>query len=98
MESQVAAMVSFGNLGGLRSFQLCEIQAGDLLGDIVSQFGPDGWCSDPSCISVKISTTKSGGFDKFLAKYDSSNKIQIPGYLVDLFSNWDRPRKGYQQR
>ena len=30
------------------------------------------------------------------AKYDSSNKIQIPGYLVDLFSKGDSPRKYYQ--
>ena len=31
-----------------------------------------------------------------LAKYDSNNKIQIPGYLVDLFSLKDSPRKDYQ--
>ena len=31
-----------------------------------------------------------------LAKYDSSNKIQIPGYLVDLFSKGDSPRKDYR--
>ena len=77
MESQVAAMVSFGNLGALRSFQLCEIQAGDLLGDIVSRFGPEGWCHDPSCISVKISITKSGGFDKFSLRNSISLVMRV---------------------
>ena len=31
-----------------------------------------------------------------LAKYDSSNEIQIPGYLVDLFSYEDSHRKDYR--
>jgi hypothetical protein len=29
-------------------------------------------------------------------KYDSLNKIQTSGYLVDLFRLWDSPRKDYQ--
>ena len=33
-----------------------------------------------------------------LAKYDSCNKILRIRVLVDLFSKWDRPRKGYQYR
>ena len=39
-----------------------------------------------------------GRFVSLLAKYDSSNENQIPGYLIDLFSYWGRPRKGYQHR
>jgi hypothetical protein len=35
-------------------------------------------------------------FHTTLAKYDSSNEIQIPGYLVDLFSYGDSPRKDYR--
>ena len=31
-----------------------------------------------------------------VAKYDSNNKIQIPGYLVDLFTLMDSPHKDYQ--
>ena len=31
-----------------------------------------------------------------LAKYDYDSKVQIPGYLVDLFSLMDSPRKDYQ--
>ena len=68
-EVPVAVMVSFGTPGGLRSYQLCEVQDSSLLGELVSQFAPDGWSSgganDQSCICVKISSTKSGGFDKF---------------------------------
>ena len=30
-----------------------------------------------------------------LAKYDSCNKIQIPGYLVNLFRLYGRPRKDF---
>ena len=33
-----------------------------------------------------------------MAKYDSCNKIQSSGYLVDLFSKQDSPRKDYQLR
>jgi hypothetical protein len=31
-----------------------------------------------------------------IAKYDSNNKIQIPGYFVDLFTLMDSPRTDYQ--
>ena len=66
-EVPVAAMLSFGTPGGLRSFQLCVVQGCAVLGDLVSQFAPDGWArdGDQSSIVVKISSTKSGGFDKF---------------------------------
>lgn len=68
-EGPVPAMISFGNPGCLRSFQLCEVQGSSLLGDLMSQFAPDGWAGgsggEQSSICVKISSTKSGGFDKF---------------------------------
>ena len=35
----VPTMVSFGNLGGLRSYQLFEVQSDDMLGDLISQLG-----------------------------------------------------------
>jgi hypothetical protein len=35
-------------------------------------------------------------FLECIAKYDPSNEIQIPGYLVDLFTVKDSPRKDYQ--
>ena len=31
-----------------------------------------------------------------VVKYDSCNKIQCSGYLVDLFKVKDRPREDYQ--
>ena len=31
-----------------------------------------------------------------IAKYDSNNKIHIPGYLLDLLSKRDSPRKDYR--
>ena len=34
-------------------------------------------------------------FFECIAKYDSSNKIQFSGYLVDLFSVMDSPRNDY---
>ena len=71
------AMVSFGNLGSLRSYQLCEVRAVDMLGDLVSQFGPESWCSNQSCISVRISTSKSGGFDKFSLRKSISLVMRV---------------------
>ena len=65
MEERIASMLSFGNEGGLRSFKLYEVNKSESLGDLISQYGPENWGSDHSDVFVKISSSKSGGFDKF---------------------------------
>ena len=62
---EVPVMLSFGNAGGLRNFQLHEVQSTALLDDVLDQCGPANWRSNMSSLTVKISATKSGGFDKF---------------------------------
>ena len=65
MEAKVPVMISFGNQGGLRSFKLCEVKDCELLSDLIPQYGSDSWDGDQSGVSVKISSCKNGGFDKF---------------------------------
>ena len=78
MESPpVPVMVSFGNVGGLRSFQLLEVQDSDMLSDLVSQFEPENWSGENSSISVKISNTKMGGFDKFSLRNSISLVLRV---------------------
>ena len=64
---EVPVMLSFGNEGGLRSFNLQEGNNSNVLGDLISRHGPEGWLNNDE-VSVKISSSKTGGFDKFSLK------------------------------
>ena len=63
-ETKVLVMVSFGSQGGLRSFALSEVDGSIKLNELVALFGPEGWSLNNN-VSVKISSSKTGGFDKF---------------------------------
>ena len=43
---EVPVMLSFGNAGGLRNFQLHEVQSTALLDDVLDQCGPENWRSN----------------------------------------------------
>ena len=60
----IPVMLSFGKEGGLRSFKLQEGSTSDMLGDLVSLHGPEGWQSNEE-VSVEISSYKTGGFTIF---------------------------------
>ena len=63
-ETKVPVMVSFGSQGGLRSFALSEVDGSIKLNELVALFGPEGWSLNNN-VSVKISSSKTWGFDKF---------------------------------
>ena len=66
MESILPVMVSFGTPCALRNFQLCEVEGSRKLGDLLSLFGLEGWSTiNWNEVVVKVSSSKSGGFDKF---------------------------------
>ena len=59
-------MVSFGTPCAFRNFQLCEVEGSRKLGDLLSLFGLEGWSTiNWNEVVVKVSSSKSGGFDKF---------------------------------
>ena len=74
---EVPVMLSFGNAGGLRNFQLHEVQSTALLDDVLDQCGPENWRSNMSSLTVKISATKSGGFDKFSLRNSVSLVLRV---------------------
>ena len=73
----IPVMLSFGKEGGLRSFKLQEGSRSDVLGDLVSLHGLEGWQSNEEEVSVKISSCKAGGFDKFSLKNTVSLVLRV---------------------
>ena len=66
MASILPVMVSFGTPCALRNFQLCEVEGSRKLGDLLSLFGLEGWSTiNWNEVVVKVSSSKSGGFEKF---------------------------------
>ena len=98
---EVPVMLSFGNAGGLRNFQLHEVQSTALLDDVLDQCGPENWRSNMSSLTVTISATKSGGIaelskleDGFLVfnlnlKGDFQTQKYVKCGTPGMFPHWE---------
>ena len=64
MATNAPVMISFGH-HALHSFFLKEVEMCDTLGKLLDEFGPDTWSEGLDCVSVKVSSSRNGSYDKF---------------------------------
>ena len=68
MVGDIPLMVSFGQQG-LGSFSLQEVWSGDTFLNLLEYFGPEVWdVADSGSVTVQISNSRNGSFDKFNLK------------------------------
>ena len=62
----VPVMIRFLNLTGSQgSFHISEVDKTSTLGSVLQKEGVESWTADDSDIQVRVSSSRSGSFDKF---------------------------------
>ena len=64
MRADIPVMVLVGQQA-MHSFSLNEVQIDDTFEKLLDYFGPKSWNEDSKNVTVKISNTRNGSYDRF---------------------------------